>query len=82
MTAEVELQAVRSTASTVDGLWRNLVSMIHLTPFTRYLLAQLVIIVYSGKASLAGLAINATACNHFIHSTKRLILFANIVIIN
>ena len=72
MTAEVELQAVRSTASTVDGLWRNLVSMIHLTPFIRNLDAHLVVVLHRGDASLAGLAVNATASNHFIHNNSNL----------
>jgi hypothetical protein len=80
--AEVELDAFHTASCAINALRCDLVGMIHLTPFTRNLLAQLVIIFNSSKASLTGLAINATACNHFIHSTKRFIFFANIVIIN
>ena len=46
--------------------------MKQLTPFSRYLFTHVVIISNSGNASFTFLTVNATACNHFIHTTELL----------
>ena len=45
--------------------------MKQLAPFTRYLLTHFVIILNCGNASFAGLTVDTTACNHFIHFFQR-----------
>jgi hypothetical protein len=70
MTAEVELWTFCSTPCTIDTLWCNLIGVIHLAPFLCYLDAHFVVVLHRGDASLTGRAVDATACNHFIHTTE------------
>jgi hypothetical protein len=70
MTAEVELGSFCSATCTIDTLWCNLIGVIHLAPFLCYLEAHFVVVLHRGDASLTGLAVDATACNHFIHITE------------
>ncbi len=72
MTAEVELGSFCSATCTIDTLWCNLIGVIHLAPFLCYLDAHLVVVLHRGDASLTGRAVDATACNHFIHTTELL----------
>ena len=64
---EIELDTFHTATRTINALRRNLVGVIHFAPFLRNLDAHLVIVLNSGNTSLTGLAVNATACNHFIH---------------
>ena len=67
MAAEVELDAFHTAPCTINALGRDLVGVIHLAPFLRHLDAHLVVIHNRGDASFASRAVDATACNHFIH---------------
>jgi hypothetical protein len=69
MAAEVELDAFHTTTRAINTLRRNLVGVIHLAPFLRNLDAHLVVVLHRGNTSLAGLAVDATACNHLIHNS-------------
>ena len=67
--AEVELDAsFYATSRTINALRCDLVGVIHLAPFLRNLNAHLVVVLHRGDASLTGLAVDATASNHFIHN--------------
>ena len=77
MAAEEELDAFYTTPCTIYTLRCNLVSMIHFAPFLRDLDAHLVVVLHRGDASLTGLAIDATACNHFIHICFEIIINVN-----
>ena len=67
--AEVKLHAFHSATRAINALWCNLIGVIHLAPFLCNFDAHLVVVLYRGNASLTGLAVNATACNHLIHNT-------------
>jgi hypothetical protein len=69
---EVELDAFHTATYAINALRYDLVSVIHLTPFLRNLDAHLVVVLHRGDASLAGLAVDATASNHFIHNNSNL----------
>jgi hypothetical protein len=69
MAAEVELDAFHTATCTINALWRDLVGVIHLAPFLRNLDTHLVVVLHRGNASLAGLAVDTTACNHLIHNS-------------
>jgi hypothetical protein len=77
--AEVKLHAFHSATRAINALWCNLIGVIHLAPFLCNFDAHLVVVLYRGNASLTGLAVNATACNHLIHNS---ILLVSIVIHN
>jgi hypothetical protein len=64
---EVELRSIYSAPCAIYTFRRDLVSVIHLTPLLRNLNAHFVVILDRGNASFTGLAVDATACNHFIH---------------
>ena len=64
---EIELDTFHTATRTINALRRNLVGVIHFAPFFSNLDAHLVVVLYRGNVSLAGLAVDATACNHFIH---------------
>jgi hypothetical protein len=74
MTAKVEFEPFRTAPCTINALWRDLISMIHLAPFLGNLNAHFVVVLYCGDASLTGLAVDATACNHFIHVSYLIII--------
>ena len=65
--AEVELYAIHTATCAIYTLWCNLIGVIHLAPFLSNFDAHLVVVLYRGNTSLTGLAVNATASNHFIH---------------
>lgn len=67
---EVELRAFHATSYTINTLRCNLIRMIHLAPLLCYLNAHFVVVLNSGNTSLTGRAVDATACNHFIHTTE------------
>ena len=75
MAAKVEFEAFHTAPHTINALRRDLISMIHLTSFLGNLNAHLVVILYCGDASLTGLAVNATAGNHFIHVSYLIFIF-------
>lgn len=74
MTAEVEFGAFRTAPHTINALRCDMIGMIHLAPFLGHLDAHFVVILYCGDASLTGLAVDATACNHFIHGSYLIII--------
>ena len=67
MAAEVEFGAFHTAPCAINALRCDLIGMIHFAPFLGNLDAHLVVVLYCGDTSLAGLAVDATASNHFIH---------------
>ena len=78
MAAKEEFEAFHTAPHTINALRCNLIGMIHLAPFLGNLDAHLVVILYCGDASLTGLAVDATACNHFIHVSYLIIIFTSL----
>jgi hypothetical protein len=64
---EIELDTFHTATRTINALRRNLVGVIHFAPFFSNLDAHFVVVFHRGDASLTGLAVDATASNHFIH---------------
>jgi hypothetical protein len=74
MAAEVEFEAFHTAPHTINALRCDLIGMVHLAPFLSNLNAHFVVVFLRGDASLTGLAVNATACNHYIHVSYLIII--------
>ena len=82
MAAEVEFNAFHTAPCAINALRCDLIGMIHFAPFLGNLNAHLIVILHRGDASLTGLAVDATACNHFIHGYYLFIIFTSLYELN